>query len=163
MKAFALKLVRDDDAAKDIVHMVFLNLWEKRDTVTEQEKIKSYLFRSIHNRSLNYIRDQKKFTDPSGYEQWETASAYTKSADFMEERELEDKINRALDSLPEKCREVFLLSRFEGKKYAEIASELKISVKTVEGHMSKALRLLKQQLSDYLYMVMLFIFFDKFM
>jgi len=162
LRAFALKLIRDDDAAKDIVHMVFLNLWEKRDTLTDQDTIKSYLFRSVHNRSLNYIRDQKKFSDPT-YEQWDTASGYVQSTDFMEARELEDKINETLDSLPDKCRQVFILSRFEGKKYSEIATDLGISVKTVEAQMSKALKILREQLSDYMYMVLLFLFFDKFM
>ena len=142
---FAQKYVPDQDTAKEVVHNVFLNLWE------------SYLFTSVHNRCLNFIRDQKKFDrDETIFERLDSDD-FTDASDRLEEQELEQRIFDALQSLPEKCREVFMLNRFEKLKYAEIAEKLGISVKTVETQMSKALKILREKLSDYLTIIILFI------
>jgi RNA polymerase sigma-70 factor (ECF subfamily) len=77
--------------------------------------------------------------------------------DTIEVAELESKIKSAIQKLPEKCREVFEMNRFEGKKYAEIAEQLNISVKTVEAQMSKALKIMKEELKDYIYLLILFL------
>jgi len=77
-------------------------------------------------------------------------------ADILVEQELKLKINETLESLPEKCRQVFELSRYEGKKYKEIAIELNISEKTVEAHISKALKILKENLSEFLTVMIFF-------
>ena len=118
------------------MHQVFINLWEKRATLDLSTSLKSYLFTSVHNRSLNVIRDRKKF---SSAEVPDVAGEWDVSAQ-IESMELEAKIREAIDFLPEKCREVFELNRFEGLKYSEIAARLGISVKTVENQMSKALK-----------------------
>ena len=154
---FAQKYVPDQDTAKEVVHNVFLNLWEKREKVDMSTPLKSYLFTSVYNRCLNSIRDQKKFDrDETVFERLDS-NDFIDATDRLEEQELEQRIFDALQSLPEKCREVFTLNRFEGLKYAEIAEKHGISVKTVETQMSKALKILREKLSDYLTIIILFI------
>ncbi|NJO89469.1 MAG: RNA polymerase sigma-70 factor [Chloroflexia bacterium] len=155
LTAFAKKYVGDVDSAKEIVHDVFVNLWTKRETIDLEKAVKSYLYTSAYNRSLNYIRDHKKFNSNVSVE-----DNFSKASDWNFENnidalELEEKINRVINSLPEKCKEVFLMSRFEGLKYQEIADKLNISVKTVEAQMSKALKALKENLKDYLTVLIL--------
>ena len=106
---------------------------------------------------MNFLRDNKKFMANESSEIREEVTDIGSFSDTLEVAELEGRINTALKSLPGKCREVFELNRFEGKKYAEIASQLNISVKTVETHMSKALKILRDELRDYLYVVILFL------
>ena len=146
------------DTAKDIVHNVFVNLWEKRDQLDASTSFKSYLFTAVHNRSLNYIRDQKKFDKNEFVPETNEAINY-ESADSLETTELQKKINNAIDSLPEKCREIFLLNRFEELKYQEIADKLNISIKTVETQMSKALKTLREKLGQYLVQFIFWIIF----
>ncbi len=86
-----------------MVQQVFINLWEKREEIDLSTSLKSYLFTSVHNRSLNVIRDRKKFSD---VEVPEVAGEWDVSAQ-IESMELEEKIREALESLPEKCREIF--------------------------------------------------------
>ncbi len=153
---FAQKYLGDQDTSKEIVHSVFLKIWENRTGFDWEKPAKSYLFTSVYNRSMNRIRDNKKFVEPV-----DTAESPEIEAgefhDTMELSELESKINRVIESLPEKCREVFKLNRFEGKKYGEIADILGISIKTVETQMSKALKVLKTELKDYIYLFVLFL------
>ena len=154
---FARKYVPDEDTAKEIAHNVFLNLWEKREKVDTSSSLKSYLFTSVHNRCLNFIRDQKKFDRDETHFQRLDSTEFADGTDRLEEQELEQRIYDALQALPEKCREVFTLNRFEGLKYSEIAEKLNISVKTVEAHISKALKILREKLADYLTILILFI------
>ena len=154
---FALKYVPDQDTAKEIVHNVFLNLWEKREKVDSSSSLKSYLFTSVHNRCLNFIRDEKKFDRDESHIERLDSTQFADGTDRLEEQELEQRIFDALQALPEKCREVFTLSRFEELKYAEIAEKLHISVKTVEAQMSKALKILREKLADYLTILILFL------
>jgi RNA polymerase sigma-70 factor (ECF subfamily) len=154
---FAQKYVPDQDTAKEIVHNVFINLWEKRQQVDTGSSLKSYIFTSVHNRCLNYIRDQKKFDrDETRFHRLDSTE-FSDGVDRLEEQELEQRIYDALQTLPEKCREIFMLNRFDGLKYAEIAEKLNISVKTVETQMSRALRILREKLVDYLGVIILFI------
>ena len=146
LMAFARKILVDEDEAREVVQKVFISLWEKRSEIDVSTSLKSYLFTSVHNRSLNVIRDQKKF---SGLEVPEVAGEWDVSTQ-IESMELEEKIMDAIRSLPEKCREVFQLSRFDGLKYSEIAKHLDISVKTVENQMSKALKILREKLLKYI-------------
>lgn len=150
----------DLDVAKDIVHNVFLNLWNKREEVDWSAPIKPYLFKAVHNRCLNQLRDSKRIVRHELDIEPEAIPDYVESRDFLEESELEKRIANAIDSLPEKCRRIFRLSRFEGKKYSEIAETEGISVKTVEDQMSKALRILRDNLKDYLTIYIFLYFFQ---
>ena len=151
---FAAGYVQDADAAKDIAQKVFINLWETRDSIDPQKSIQSYLFTSVKNRCLNFIRDQKRYrSQVLDVEIADIDLAFEE--DDQGYAELETKINEALAALPEKCRLVFEMSRFQDKKYKDIAAELGISEKTVEAHMSKALKTLKEQLKDYRLLLLL--------
>ena len=136
------------DSAREVVHVVFVNLWEKKDEVHMNTSLKSYLFKSVYNRSMNFLRDRKKFV-PEGLPADESElSAYVESPEIAEEDERIVKVRKAISELPDRCRQIFELSRYENLKYAEIAEKLGISVKTVEVQMSKALRLLRERLKD---------------
>lgn len=159
--SFAQKYVGDLDEAKDIVHNVFINLWNKRDEMDMKTSLKSYLFQGVYNRSLNYIRDHKKLTRFDTPQTEAELGQYVESRDHLESSEAEGRINRALESLPDKCREIFLMNRFDGLKYREIAEKLNISIKTVETQMSRALKTLRERLSDMI-SILIFFFLNNF-
>ncbi len=147
LAVFAAKYTGDLDEAKDIVHQVFHNLWEKQKEIDWDRSMKSYLYSSVQNRSLNYIRDRKKFTGQEGQQDQEHSDFRdTTVEDQLVSSEEYREILNAMADLPGRCREVFELSRFEELKYHEIAERLNISVKTVETQMSKALKILREKL-----------------
>jgi RNA polymerase sigma-70 factor (ECF subfamily) len=152
---FARKYTGDLDSAKEIVHSVFIRIWENRSDFDWEKPAKSYLFTSVYNRSLNFMRNNKKFVSHEEATINNLVIDESVFSDSLETAELESRIKKALQRLPEKCREVFEMSRFEGKKYMEIAEYLNISVKTVETQMSKALQILKEELKDYLTILLL--------
>ena len=154
MSRLAMKYLNDFDASKDIVHEVFASFWLKFDALPVDTQYKSYLFTAVRNKSFNYLRDHKKHLNIVDAEMQTSAE----SGDSVETKELAREIEYALNLLPDRCREVFKLSRFEEMKYAQIAAHLEISIKTVEGQMSKALRLLKAHLQEFL--VLVFILFE---
>jgi RNA polymerase sigma-70 factor (ECF subfamily) len=154
---FAQKYLGDIDSSKEVVHSVFVKIWDKRADFDFEKSGKSYLFTSVYNRSMNVLRDNKKFASTDDNESYQASLEVGEFTDTMELAELEGKIQMSIQKLPEKCREVFELNRFDGKKYAEIAKYLGISVKTVETQMSKALKILRIELKDYLYMFLLLI------
>lgn len=147
---FAQKYVKDLDTAREIVQESFINLWEKRATVDSSRSVKSYLTTAIHNKCHNYLRDNKKFnTNLLEIENLIEISQISDN-DFLVEQELHQSIQVAIEALPERCREIFLLNRYENLKYQQIADKLGISVKTVEAQMSKALRHMRLRLAGYL-------------
>ncbi len=152
---FARKYTGDLDTAKEIVHSVFIRIWENRRHFDWEKPAKSYLFTSVYNRSLNLIRDNQKFISHEEVSVRHLIADDSTFSNDLETAELESLIKAALQRLPQKCREVFELSRFEGRKYAEIAAQLNISVKTVEAQMSKALHILKEELKNYLMIIIL--------
>ena len=157
LTAFAKKYTKDVDNAKEIVHDVFLKLWEKRDTIDLTKAVKSYLYTSVNNKSLNFIRDNKKFQQNKITVENINENEHWNYSDNLIAAEIQDRVNETLNNLPEKCRKVFMLSRYEDMKYKEIAKELNISIKTVENHISKALKILRKNLAEYLSATILFI------
>jgi RNA polymerase sigma-70 factor (ECF subfamily) len=145
--------VRDRSKTEDIAQEMFAELWTKREQLNIHTSVPAYLRRMAVSRSLNYIRDAKKhnweeldmFSEADGGQAIQQADVIGR----MEEAELKEKLDLTIQSLPEKCRIVFLLSRQEEMSYAEVASHLNISVKTVENQIGKALRLLRLAVSSY--------------
>lgn len=144
---FAFQYVEDSDTSEDIVQEVFSNLWNQSDHLDVKTNLKSYLFGAVRNACLNHLRHQKVV---EAHADEVVAGKEEGLSDFMEMDELRDKIESALAQLPEKRRQIFELSRFEEKKYHEIAEELDISIKTVETQMSRALKVMREVLGSYL-------------
>jgi len=149
----SLRIVNDERAAEDIVQEVFLHLWQKRFTLPVMQSVGAYLRRSARNRSLNYLRDQKRIPKGDG-ELPQLATQDNEASAQLELSELQEKVNRAIDALPERCRLVFVLSRFEEMSQKEISEALGISVKTVENQMGRAYRFLREYLSALLLIVL---------
>jgi len=135
---FAVGFVKEEETAREIVQETFVHLWEKRHTIDPARPVKSYLATAVRNRCLNHLRDTKKFS-PGLLELEENAlSGAIHQPDRWSEQELHKRIVEAVEELPDKCREIFRLSRDQNLRYQEIAERLEISVKTVETQMSKA-------------------------
>jgi len=157
LTVFATRYVKDIDVAKELVQDAFVTLWEKRDTIDTSKSVKSYLTTIIYNKCLNYLRDHQKFNRNLLLAENLLENPDELNADDeLFSNELGDKINKVLYSLPEKCKEVFILSRYENMKYYEIAQKLGISTKTVEAQISKALKIFREQLQDYIKLLLLF-------
>ena len=141
---YAFTIVKNNAEAKDIVQTVFIKLWEKREEVNLATSARSYLYTSVYHLCLNNIRDRKI---RAGHHE-NLITKELPNTNPAEEKEIRIRIQEAIESLPQRCKEVFYKSRFQAKKYAEIANEMKISVKTVEAQMGKALKYLREQLAD---------------
>ena len=143
---FARKYVHDLETAREIVQELFVSLWEKQEHWRMPDSPKNYLFQAVRNRALNHLKQQQR--EALGLQHYiESHPAEPHfSHDPIEMAELEARLHQCIHTLPPACRNVFILSRFEGKKNEEIARELGISKRTVETHISKALRLLRQKL-----------------
>ena len=137
----------DIEKSREITQNLFMYLWEHRYEITVNTSLKSYLCQAVRFNSIRYIENDRK----AGIriEDFPESVNYQELFDHIEYAELQDKIIRSIDSLPEQCQKVFKLSRFEQLKYTEIAERLDISLKTVESHISKALRVLEEKLKGY--------------
>lgn len=155
---FANKYLRDMDLSRSLVQQVFIDLWTKRESITVSTSVKSYLYTTVKNRCIDVLRKEKTTTAIS--ESVENLNQIP-FRDLIEEAELNDRINASINQLPEKCREIFLLCRFEGLKYSEISENLGISVKTVEMQMGIALKKLRENLSDYQMINLLVFIYSK--
>ncbi|MGC9342073.1 MAG: RNA polymerase sigma-70 factor [Bacteroidales bacterium] len=152
---YASKFVQDRSEAEEIVQEFFIRLWEKHHKIKSSSTLKSYVFQSVKNSSLNFIRD-KKVSLPIIEELVQSSnSELIFNPDLYVASELQQKIESAVNSLPEKCREVFLMSRFRNMKNDEIAQELNISKRTVETHISNAIKVLKTELKEFLMLLIM--------
>ncbi|GHM99183.1 DNA-directed RNA polymerase sigma-70 factor [Cytophagales bacterium WSM2-2] len=135
---YAYVFCKDEDQAKEIVQIVFTKLWEKRDDL-KISNLTSYLYQSVKNRALNHVRDQKK--NILLYEQADAP------VDEEEKPELEiESLHQAIDLLPDRCKEIFIMKRMNGMTYKQISEKLSLSEKTIENQMGIALKKLKESL-----------------
>jgi len=147
---YATSFLKDPDDAEEIVQAAFIGFWEKREAISIDTSVKSYLYRAVRNSCLNELKHEQV---KQKYIAGETVMGekVSESADHLAIHvELEDKIKAAIQTLPEQCRLIFTMSRFEELKYQEIADQLNLSVKTVENQMGKALKIMRTQLKEYL-------------
>lgn len=150
MIRFAREYVLSEEDAENIVQDIFVLLWEKRDVLEIKVSIAPYLFTLVKNRCLDFLRHKVISEDFSKEYKAKQIALEELNCVFASDEDMENIITRAIDSLPERCREIFIKSRIEGKKYKKIAEELNISVNTVENQMSIAFRKLRLELKDYL-------------
>jgi RNA polymerase sigma-70 factor (ECF subfamily) len=144
----AESMLRERAAAEDVVQDVMVELWHRRATIKVETSLRAYLFRAVRNRALNQLRHRKvaPLADPDAADR---VAGPAGDRDF-ETRELNRAVRKAVAGLPDRCREVFELSRVQGLSYDEIARVMEISVKTVEAQMGKALRVLREELAAFL-------------
>lgn len=149
LHSYAATLLKDEDEAEEVVQNVFYKLWERREQIHTLQSVPAYLYRSVYNESLNVLRHEKV---KDGYRTYAkgTGIDMQPADDTASMRELEMKLGEAMADLPEQCRTIFQMSRFEELKYREIAERLGLSVKTIENQMTKALKILRNKLVDYL-------------
>ena len=145
----AQSVVREPALAEDIAQEVMLELWRRRESLQVEQTFRAYLIRSTRNRALNHIRHQRIVEREAAAAAVDPPSSPS-AEDEVLGVELERAVRDAIDGLPEDCREVFQLSREQGLKYAEIATALEISVKTVEKRMGQALAQLRERLAPWL-------------
>jgi RNA polymerase sigma-70 factor (ECF subfamily) len=141
-------ILKDTDEAEDIVQQVFISIWEKRSEIEIHTSFRGLLYRSVYNACLNRIKHNTVRRSYEKEVQLTTSSSFTH--EDIKQKELQKRIDDALNSLPDQCGRIFRMSRFEEMKYQEIADKLGLSVKTVENQMGKALRIMRENLKDYL-------------
>jgi RNA polymerase sigma-70 factor, ECF subfamily len=146
---YAENLLHKPDIAEEVVQDVFYNIWKNRKELNLHSSWHSYLFRSVYNNAMMSLRKTRRELPLD--EQWAESqlNAEDQSSAELEAGELHALLVCTLQRLPDRTREIFSLSRFEGLKYKEIADKLSISVKTVEANMGKALKALRTTLDDY--------------
>ena len=165
---FANEYVGDRYEAENILQNVFLTLWEKRTALRVDTNLNAYLLSLVKSQCLDFLKHKKVtnryLSNQMTVQQQEMIFNYYAISKFepeqMDVESLELLVQKAIGELPEQCRKVFELSRYEGLKYKEIANRLGISVKTVETHISHALKILRVTLKD-CFLVWLWLFLMK--
>lgn len=157
MHRFAKEYVLFDEDAENIVQDVFLLLWEKRDVLDIQVSLVSYIFALVKNRCLDYLRHKIVADEFKQELSAKLSSLEQLNNSFSSDEDIERIVVSAINTLPERCRIIFIESRVNGKKYREIAEELNLSVNTIENQMAIALKKLRKELKDYL-PLLLFLF-----
>jgi RNA polymerase sigma-70 factor, ECF subfamily len=147
---FANKYLRDIEASKELVQELFVHLYERRESLDINSSLKSYLFRSVHNRCLNIINAQKIHNKYAEHINYTRQIAQNTLDDEVNSSELENALYKAIGDLPPKCQTIFKLNRFEGLSNAEIAEKLTLSKRTVETQISKALKILRLKLEPFM-------------
>jgi RNA polymerase sigma-70 factor, ECF subfamily len=155
--AYANTFVKNLDAAQDLVQEFLFHIWEIKTELPLDVPVKAYLFKSVHNRCLNILKHEQV----KGKYQEQSLLDYKDS--FYEENgsdqdELHEKIRESIDKLPPERKKVFIMHRYDELKYKEIAEKLNISIKTVENQIGKALSFLREELKDYLPLILLLLF-----
>lgn len=158
---YANSILRDADEAEDVVQKMFCKLWDQRNEIEIKSSVKSYLYRMVHNNCLNKVKQQKIRFEHNRIIACERNDTVNNVENNVLHNELEQQLQRALEQLPPRCREVFMLSRFQYRSYAEIAQEMQITANTVETQIVKALRILRHELKDYLPFLLIFLLKSK--
>lgn len=143
------RILPDEDTCKDLVQEVFVELWRKRSELDVRLSLRAYLRRAVTNRTFNHLKSQKRYQFGQTDETLADAVLPDEAERHHAQNDLETALHAAIQTLPEKCRLVFSLSRFEELSHREIAERLGISTKTIENQITKALRTLRETLVRY--------------
>lgn len=147
---YAYKIIKDIDVAKELVQDVFVKIYEKRYALNIDSSFKSYLYKSVHNSCLNHINHLSLREHHHQMMKSENSETTSFIEDDIYRVELEQKIYDEIEKLPAQCRKIFKMNRFSGFSNGEIAEQLNLSKRTVETQISKAMRILRKKLSDYI-------------
>jgi RNA polymerase sigma-70 factor (family 1) len=153
---YAVTIVKDIDDAEDIVQQLFVSIWEKKGIPDINTSLKSYLYRSVHNTSLNKLKQQKVKENYATQAVYVSDGLAAAANVVVEQKEVAAIIEQAMNELPEQCRKIFKMSKMEQLKYQQIADELAISVKTVENQMGKALKHMRERLKGLIVLLIVF-------
>jgi RNA polymerase sigma-70 factor (ECF subfamily) len=148
---YATKYLKDLNKAEEVVQELFYRLWEKRNKLDINVSLKSYLYRAVYNGCLQYLNHRAIEIRYENYYKKQPREYDKDASEAINMQELNQVIDKTLNSLPERCRNIFLLNRQDGLKYREIAEKMDLSVKTVEANMGKALKLLRKNLKNYVH------------
>ena len=155
-KYFAREYVHSESDAENIIQDVFLHPYERRDLMDAYTNLTAYLFTSIKNRCLDYLRkwvlEQETAQGVQDEFEMELRMKYDSleifNTQFSDETDIGELLDNALQKLPERCRNIFIMNKLEGKKQKEIAEELNLSINTVESQMGIAYKKLREELKD---------------
>ena len=161
LRAYAYTFIKDNEGAEEIIQNVFCRIWEKRDQLKTDGSLRSYLYRAVHNESLSHLRHEKVKNLFQDYYKDNIEEASDEAANKILATELDRHIQRAIAELPQQCRIIFQMSRFEQLKYQQIADILEISIKTVENQMGKALKVLRLKLVEFLPIIIVLLYLMK--
>lgn len=153
---YATNFIKNQDDAEEIIQNVFCRIWEKRTQLDAGGYLKSFLYRSVHNECLNYLKHENVRSTFKIHHNQTSVNEQDLSKEILAV-ELEKQIHLAINELPTQCRIIFQMSRLEQLKYNEIAKELNLSVKTVENQMGKALKTLRLKLVDFLPLILIYL------
>ena len=147
----ACKYLKDSTLAEEIVNDVFLKIWEDGESIKIESSLKSYIYKAIINRSINALNKIKR--EPAPETDLTNIPEHGYEMRQIEENELAVKLYAAIDQLPDQCRKVFEMSRFEEMKQQDIADKLGISIKTVKNHITIALKQLSKEMLNYMFVL----------
>jgi len=155
MVAFANNYLRDIETSEEIVQDAFVHLWENHEVLAITGSLKSYLLKMVQNKCFNWLKHLKIRSNYNEFILSNCSIFERDTENYLLRNELEMKIENALELLPIEVKEAFLMSRFEGKKYQEIADIQRVSLRTIEDRIGKALNFLKTSLNQYLNVIIL--------
>jgi RNA polymerase sigma-70 factor, ECF subfamily len=156
LRNYAFSFVREQTLAEDIVQTIFLRLWDKIEVLNVADSVAAYLYRAVYNESLNVLKRSKVRRSYHSWLNRHMKDQTDNAQKNLQLQELERQLRAAINELPEQCRTIFQLSRYEELRYRDIGARLGISVKTVENQMGKALKLLRARLIDFLPLLLLY-------
>jgi RNA polymerase sigma-70 factor (ECF subfamily) len=145
---YAKTMIKDHDTAEEIVQDLFFRLWQDKENLKIESSLNGYLFRSVHNRCLHFIEHNRVIARHAEEILYNQSENQESPSDILNYKELQEKIAKIIEKLPERCGKIFTMSRFEGLKYNEIAEKLSVSVKTVEANMGRALKEFRKELTQ---------------
>jgi len=151
----AYKICADEHKSKDLAQEVFIDIWRRRENLNIHTSFQAFLRRAVFNKAIDYVRAQRfDFKDYI-----DLGVAPEKASQNLEMNELKELIHKTTEQLPERCRIIFFMSRFEEMSHKEIAAKLEISEKTIENQITKALKILRKVIAKYASDINLFLLF----
>ena len=144
----ANRILQDSDEAEEIVQDLFFNIWKNKADININISVSSYFYSAVRNNCLQYLKRKKIKGKYESYLKYNSADSI-EPIEQIKYNELHQRLHQVMNQLPIRCQEIFKLNRYQGLKYKEIADQLKISIKTVEANMSKALKHLRESLNEF--------------